>query len=739
MEGSAFTDIQRRHAPPSAGSDAGLRPGRSRPMNELRPGRSVVGTLLRRKWLVLAFALLGGVIGGLAGLARPPLYMASTQIIVDTVEGGPSTAPGTAPDPLDSVIDSHLIKLTSEAHLREVVDALHLADNQRDRTVADSATAQSSALDPLVEAIRTARSSVSRFLHAWLPQGDESSAAPPSAEAATGARLKADLRVGRELRSRIIGISFTDKDPDEAARVANMVASVYVEDLARRHRAAREQALVSLEEGLPAAQHQLASAAEALQAYRLTHGGGDAAGAGVGGQEIALLSRQASMISADLAETTRKIDTIRSLRSTGAGAAEIAEAIGSPAFSDIAARESPGAGSEGAVAEIADAGVGLPIEQAIAQLDEQARTSRTQLALLESRRNLLEVAAAETAGRLSELRSLELQVEVASRRYNDLLTRQQEVMQQILSPASGVAVWSEAWPPANPATLPSTFLIPPGMVLFGTLGAVLVVIGHNLDRTLRGKDETEQALGIPCVGVLPKPPGAKARQLSGAILTEPKSAYSRAVRSLLISLSGPGAGLSLPNAILVVSCDRQEDSTALAWSMAISASGFGERVLFLDLDPREHRLTRELRGLYSRSPARATVADFLEGGSPLAEAVDDMADIGVDYMPGPDRGCDLVPIMASADASDLIRQARSAYSVLIIHEPSGLGTSEARLAAGWADIVLLALEWRVTHQDQARNTLDAIGGSSPFERSASSFASVLTQVDLKRHARLSPH
>jgi len=739
MEGSIVSNIHWRPAPPAATStrDTGQHAWQPRldTPDAPSPARQVAITLLRRKWFILGFALAGGALAGLSALGRPPLYAASTQIVVDPAGTRALSAPGAAPqDPLDSTIDSHLTMLTSDAHLRQVLDALHSAGVHPAAAVPDRDPSKSpSFINDQLETVRTVRSSIVQFLSGLLSRGDKP---PPTQEAAIAAdlaRLKTNLRVGQELRSRIISIGYTSRDPDYAARVANTIASTYVDQLARRSLSSQTQALASIRERLPAARSQLANAADQLEIHRLTHGSRDPAGNDTGSQEISQLSRQISFVQADLAETTKRIDRLQALRSAqalrtpGASAADLAAAIGSPAPTDLD-NKTVDAGANGAADETAPA----PVAQALALLNEKASSDRAQLALLEQRQNTLKAAAADAASELSGLRALELKVDVASRRYNDLLTRQQELTQQIESPARSIAIWSEAWPPTQPTTLSSAFLIPPGMVVFGTLGAMIAILRRKSDHTVRGEAEAEQALGIPCIGLLPKTRSPRARQLSRMLQTEPKSVYTRALRSLLISLAAPDGGLRLPNILLIASSDRQEGKTTLAWSIALTAARLGERVLFIDLDQKGSTLTNGFRDEFTRVPTDATFADFLTGACPLSDTVEEMPDIGIDYMPAPDISCDLLPLMVSADSSRLIDPLRQAYTAVIIDGPTGLAAPEAMLLTSWADAVLFVVRWGATDRNLARSALESLSGNAPYRPPP--VVSVLTQVNLRKHA-----
>ncbi len=237
------------------------------PMQPPSPFRQLVVTLTARKWFLLAVALLGGILAGLAGFARPVLFEATTQIIIDAPSTGTSNATATTQDSLDSSIDDHLTMLSSQAHLRRVLTALR--QPQASNVAGKSGI---SAVPP------TAGSFVSDLLSRIWSRGKPAAGSPEAADAADAAALKTlrnGMRVGQELRSRVISIGFTDASPARAALVANTFAQVYIEDLVQKRRASDQFELDSLVASLPQVQKDLVEATDRLETYRLTHGAVD--------------------------------------------------------------------------------------------------------------------------------------------------------------------------------------------------------------------------------------------------------------------------------------------------------------------------------------------------------------------------------------------------------------------------------------------------------------------------------
>ncbi|WP_434721506.1 GumC family protein [Mesorhizobium sp. RIZ17] len=691
-------------------------------MNDPTPLQQVLVTVWRQKWPILGMAILGGVLAGFVGMMRPPLYEASTQMIVD-LPGSPGPAASAPQDMLAATVDGHLTVLSSEAHLRNVLMALRAADADHPRTRPVPAAIEPNSMRGIIHfmAQKTQASASSLLSWAWSGGRQDAAATSETADAAALKALKDGLRVGQELRSRIIGIAFTDRDPVRAAQVVNAVAGVYIGMIALQNRASDQHELALIASRLPEMQDELGRATEQLQTYRLTNGASDRGSLDDGGREIAGLGRQMSLVKASLAEVETRLQRARGLRTSGVQAQDSAEATGAPATID------PATGT---------AATGTPstneIDGQIARLDAERQVYLGQIASLQEQSDALKAAAADVAGHLSGLHALELKVDVISQRYNELLARQQDLQQRIKFPRPDVAVLSEARPPMRPVTLSPVFLVPPGMIVFGLATAVFALAWRYFDRTLRSEAEAEAALEIPCAGLLPKVARPGARQLCSLLLGQHRAPYTRAVGSLLISLAK--ARLRRPGVILILPSDEDEDKTVLAWSLALTATRLGERVLFVDFDQQEKHITRAFRTEFSTSRNGSSVASFLVGNRSLPETVEDMAEIHIDFMPAPPISNDLLHLVSTVDGAKVMDSLREKYTLVVLNGPSGLARPEARLLSSWADAVLLAVRWGKTPRDIARSVVEFIGVEDLPWNLPASLVSVLTQVNLKQHA-----
>jgi capsular exopolysaccharide synthesis family protein len=169
-----------------------------------------------------------------------------------------------------------------------------------------------------------------------------------------------------------------------------------------------------------------------------------------------------------------------------------------------------------------------------------------------------------------------------------------------------------------------------------------------------------------------------------------------------------------------------EGKTTLVLSLGASAACSGRKAVVVDLDLRRPRLHRET----ALTPG-AGLVELLAGETELQEvlvASDDHP--GLDILPVrrlPESPADLLrsPRMAS-----LVTDLRARYDYVVLDSPPLLGVVDAKLAARLADAVLFVTRWEKTKEAAARTGLDNL-----VDRHTPPIGAVLTQVDVRRHAK----
>jgi succinoglycan biosynthesis transport protein ExoP len=266
------------------------------------------------------------------------------------------------------------------------------------------------------------------------------------------------------------------------------------------------------------------------------------------------------------------------------------------------------------------------------------------------------------------------------------------------------------------------------MVIASIGAALLAVLLDRLDGTLRTEQDVTDALGISCVGFIPWV--TRLRKFRLHQLISRNARYAEAVRSVVaaaLQLTNPKKS---PKVFLVTSSVPGEGKTMLAIGFATYAALIERRVLLIDLNFRHPSIASKLGG-----GDDGGILHVLRG-QPLAELIRVAPDLGFDYLSLSRDSTDPVAALASERVQELLRQLKESYDCVVIDSAPLLSATEARLLASMVDHVLFAVKWGSTRREVAQNALRLLRLSTGKENSSRDIASaVVTQVDLKRHAR----
>jgi polysaccharide biosynthesis transport protein len=336
----------------------------------------------------------------------------------------------------------------------------------------------------------------------------------------------------------------------------------------------------------------------------------------------------------------------------------------------------------------------------------------------------------EERGADEQLRELMRHAGSSAQLHDSLLRRRKEMRdrQEIVAP--GVEIHSLAAVPNWPSSHNPILFIFPAFIVFAIGGSWLAVVLEQLDRGLRSEQEIADALGIPCIGLVPLLPRKHATHPYQHLLTRPFSAYAVAIRSAVarLGLAGP---TRTSKVVLICSSVPGEGKTALALSLAAHVGVLGRRVLLVDLDFRQ----TSPRGEFDDAAERAIVDLPLQNQAPEV-LIRHIAEAGFDYLPVACYRFDPLALFAPEQMPRLVGQLRESYDCVIIDGPPVLGAVEARLLPSIVDKLLLVVKWGSTRREVAQNALSLLGDSGCLDNDRSDLAiAIVTQVDLKKHAR----
>ncbi len=214
------------------------------------------------------------------------------------------------------------------------------------------------------------------------------------------------------------------------------------------------------------------------------------------------------------------------------------------------------------------------------------------------------------------------------------------------------------------------------------------------------------------------------------LLTEPFSAYAEAIRSAVASLGLAGSART-SKVVLISSSVPGEGKTTLARSLAAYVGVLGRRVILVDLDFRPSSPLGEFDDAAERG-----IVDLPLQNRPPAELIRHIPEAGIDYLPMAGYHLDPLALFAREQMPRLVRQLCERYDCVIIDGPPVLGSVEARLLPSIVDKLLFVLKWGSTRREVAQNALSLLRDSGCLDTDRSDLAvAIVTQVDLKRHAR----
>ncbi|MBO0733685.1 MAG: AAA family ATPase, partial [Methylocapsa sp.] len=503
--------------------------------------------------------------------------------------------------------------------------------------------------------------------------------------------LRRHLSVVRELHSRVISVEYSSSDPKKAATAANRIVAAFTESHDVQKRDELERELAQLDKQIPEAKDELERAESLLRAYRNAHGIAE--------------PNQTDQINQQLAALTSQLALAKS------------DSYGHPA-QQPGRQFLPGQSeSRDSILQDAD-GIGH---------DARIRAIQRRLAIVQSAKK--QVDAAEIP-----MRELARQEAASLEHYNEMLRHQNELREQMAMAVPDIHVISAAVPPVQPSSPNPLLFIFPALVFSAAAGTLIALAAERLDRGLRSEREVEDALGIPCIGLVPELHRNAKDRPHHQLRVEPFGVYTEAIRSTVAAALRLGSLNGDTKTILVTSSVPREGKTTLAVSFAVYAALLRPRVILVDFDFRHPATLRELSGEIERNPG-ACVFDLFSRGRPVEEAIQRIPGTSLDYLPVGGRPVDPLHLFAREEIRSLLSHLRENYDCVVIDSPPLLAVTEARLLASMADKILFVVQWGNTRRELAQSAMNFLRNPGLLEKDCSICArAVVTQVNLKKHA-----
>ena len=591
----------------------------------------------------------------------------------------------------------------------------------------------------------------------WLPpavqaavKDDRETGPPPSPEekfAAAKAQavniLLGKLSVRPLQSSRVLELSVESGDPKKAARLANAYADIYIEEQLEAKYQATERATEWLNGKVQDLKQKVQAAEQAVAKYKKEAGLVQSGKTTVTSQQLSELNSELILAQTKRAEKEARLNQIQRLIDRG-GINEAAKVLDSSLIDKLRSQRaelnrqlaelSTEYGSKhprmvNLRAEIEDVNeqIQAEVQKILQNVRNEVEVARTRERTLQDKVQRLENQTASLNTKEVQLRQLEREAEANRALYQRFLSRLKETTAQEGIQKPDARIISEAAVPSVPSYPNSRNTVLAATMLSLMAGVGFAFLLEKLDNAYRSAEQTEAALGLPNLALVPLLKGRKKRNRpSEQVKERPQSAFAEAIRSLhtgilLSDVDDP------PKIVAVTSALPREGKTSISVALARSAALSGNRVLLVDADLRQQRLHAEL----GVEPGHGLV-ELLSGDGVRSDLVrrDELS--GAHYLLAGGRVPSPQELLASNRMKAFLAEMRGHYDLVVLDTPPVLAVSDTLLISRLADRTVFAIGWAVSRRENVQE-----GVKKLRDAGAQLAGTTLSMVDVRKHAKYS--
>ena len=317
---------------------------------------------------------------------------------------------------------------------------------------------------------------------------------------------------------------------------------------------------------------------------------------------------------------------------------------------------------------------------------------------------------------------LQREVETNKQLYEGLLQRLKEASISAGLRASNVRVVDAAEVPATPARPRVLLNLVLALIVGLGLGLGMAFFQEYLDNSLKTPDDVQRFLRLPTLGMipaakaagrgalaygyasgkrkrLPTPSGnGQTSDLNLELLTaEGNGLLGEAYRSLRTSLLLSSSGRP-PRVVLITSGQPGEGKTTTLVNLGIALVHLGGRVVLIDSDMRRPRVS----ALLKLPAAAAGLSTYLTGQSAIDDVITPTAIANLFVIPCGPTPPNPAELLSSHLMTALLKQAGQKFDYVLLDSPPVLHVSDARILATRVEAVILVVQGAATPRQAAR-------------------------------------
>lgn len=669
-------------------------------------------SVTKRKWAILGLVVVVGLLALAVAMSMTPIYRATTVVMFESskakvvsIEDVYAGASGNR-----EYMATQLEIMRSREVALKAVQALKLWEHP--------------AFDPRVPRRQpwsewTDKARAALGIHTPAPAVEWT---PERLADAVVGPFRASMAVDLLRSSQIAQVSFESSDPALAARMANTLAQVFIEnDLNARYEMTRH-ATNWLQERVTDLKDKVVQSERALQAYRERSGIISSQGAAQSGASSQLEGLTGRLIDARLRRTDAETayDQVRNaaksvdlstvpavVRAPGVAEAKRNLQEAERKFAEVAQRY----GYEhqrhiAAKAELETSQLALKnqLENTISSIRREYEAAvsverEVERALGQARSSVQNLNRAEF-----ELGVLQREAESNREMYNMFMTRAKETnsTSDLQSPIARVV---------DPALTPGAPIKPrqSQLVLVAMLVALLVGVGASvlldqLDKTIKTVDDVERKLQVPLLTTLPLLSKGEARRATSARLfaDQPNSVFAEAIRTarsgvLLSALD------ETHRVLLVTSSLPGEGKSTFSLNLAL-AHAQTQRTLLIDSDMRRPSIAKAL----DLAPGAPGLSSFVAGNRPLADCLQTVEGSPLLVMPSGPLPPNPLELISSRRFKERLAVLREEFDIIIMDSPPVELVSDALMLCGVSTGVIYVTQAMETATPMVRKGLERV-------------------------------
>ena len=655
--------------------------------------REIRTALYRNRWLIGGITAVAIIAGLLLALLSTPIYRSVATLQID--QQGPEILGSEDQDPAASG--------DVEVYLQTQVEVL------RSRSLADR---------------------VARSLNFYQDPTffEKMEITPPDATPGSGSWQRAvigilqqNLTIELTSGTRLVDVSFDSPNPRLSAQVANAFAEEFIASTLQRRFDMSAYSRQFLQEQLGQTRERLEESERALIEYARRTGitnldnGNELEGSGptLTGSNLAALNAAYAQAQTDRILAEQKwqqaqstplmrlgdVLTNNSIQTLQAQKAQVqAELEGER---DRHSADYPTVRQLRARLEALDNQIEAQATQVRNAIRDQYRIAVNQERSLMANVNELRGAALGEQSRGVQLTILRREADTNRALYDALLQRFRELNAAAGITANNILIIDRAEVPTAPIwprPLINAFL---GAVIGFGLAAAIAFARERLDDSIRSSEDVERKLGLPVLGITPRPTNAEAE----TEMLDPHSPMSESIYALRTALELSTRD-GMPQTLLVTSTRPAEGKSTTSEALAREFAQSGRRTVLVDADMRRPSVHHNFH-----LDNKAGFSTLLTSPVLVPEALKptDVENLSVipsgPIPPSPPR-------LLSAETLDRVfNQLRERFDVIVIDAPPVLGLADAPQLASAAGGVLYVVEAHAGSQGQAKASIRRLLGA----------------------------